>query len=143
MTSLLKDKYINSALPKILMILTGVCLFSCDENELVHYKEDGTIDAEGMLVNGKKEGEWKFYDDEGNLDEISTWKNDAVNGASKTYYENGQLKSEANWQMGLIHGLQQIWTENGEILQEVNWKEDKKAGKFVSYYKDEIGRAHV
>ena len=135
MTSSWKDKYFTYPTPKIVLVLIVLWIVSCEGNQLTHYNEDGTIDSEGLLVEGKKEGEWKFYENSGKLEEVSNWKDGEVNGISSTFYANGQLKSKAIWKSGLLDGLQQIWTDNGELWQEGNWKTIKKKATLTAIMK--------
>jgi hypothetical protein len=62
-----------------------------------YYYPSGTLEVEGLLVNGLKTGLWKIW------------------------YRNGQLMWEENYINGKMNGLYQSWHENGQLMVTVNY----------------------
>ena len=70
------------------------------------YYENGQLEMEGKINEGKGYGLWKYYFENGQLKREGTIGiNELEEGLWKSYYENGQLKSEGNWKDGKEVGL--------------------------------------
>ena len=61
-------------------------------NKLTYFFKNGKVKAEGPLINGKMEGEWKFYRETGQLWQIGNFKNDMKNGTWLRYDKDNKLE---------------------------------------------------
>lgn len=90
---------------------------------------------EGMLVNGKKQGEWRWFYPDGKLKEVSNWNNDLAEGEAVTYYSNGNKQAIANWQEGRLNGRFRLFDSITEIvIEELTYADDTLHGPVNTYY---------
>ena len=106
------------------------------------YHENGQLQNEGNMKDGKHEGLWKSYHENGLLSGEVNFKDGKLEGLSKNYHENGQLQSEGNMKDGKHEGLWKSYHENGKLETEVNFKDGTFEGSFI-FYNDETGKLEV
>lgn len=51
--------------------------------------------------------------------------------------KKGTTRYEANYHQNKLHGLERFFAPNGKLTQEINWVQGIKAGKTISYYRNE------
>jgi len=68
----------------------------------IHFFEDGTIQVEGTLKNGKRHGIWTFY------------------------HKNGKVWSKGEFNKGMSVGIFNIYDENGQIKVKSYYKNNTK-----------------
>jgi antitoxin component YwqK of YwqJK toxin-antitoxin module len=67
-------------------------------------KHTNKLVAEGVYVNGQKNGEYKQFYENGGINEVLYYKNDKENGVAKIYDEKGHIISEEFYYYGLRMG---------------------------------------
>lgn len=88
------------------------------------YYENGNKNGEGMLENGKQQGEWKYYLENGELvSSTETYLNGVLHGSYKEYYENLSYKKTGQYTNGKKEGIWRSFFENDQ--------------KRYEYYKDD------
>jgi antitoxin component YwqK of YwqJK toxin-antitoxin module len=87
------------------------------------YYENGKIQVEFPVKNGKYEGLGKTYYESGKLKKEISLKNNKREGLVKRYYESGKLEREDSNKNGKKEGLAKVYYENGAVL-EVQYKND-------------------
>ncbi len=122
--------------------------------------ENGEIQAEGILKNGKKEGTWIYYyeytsklvekkenykDDlkngewisyfmDGKIANKGIYKNDNLDGELISYNESGTIRSKEILANGLKNGICIYYDENGKIELKESYKNDLREGESIKYW---------
>jgi len=105
--------------PSILFLLA-----SCEEREVVHhYYDNGTLEDEYQVKDGKKDGFARIYLEDGTLEYEGDYKNDLRDGWHVLYYSNGQINQRTLYT-----------SENGNELATKKLKFNRK-GDLVSDFK--------
>lgn len=121
------------------MFLLVFTMLSCSTKDVSKtYFENGTLESEIEIVDGKKEGIQKLYFDNGELQAEVEWENGLQSGLSKFYYRNGNLKSEAVWNNGVLNGFVKNYYESGGLQNEGVYKNNVQIGLFTLYYETGI-----
>ena len=95
---------------------------NAEKSNATIYYPDGSIAAEGVYSNKKKDGLWKFFDGEGRLSTEQNYTNGKKDGAYIIYYDDGSISVSTTYRNGLEHGLrQEFWLDGkprfkGEIV---------------------------
>jgi antitoxin component YwqK of YwqJK toxin-antitoxin module len=88
----------------------------------------------GMMVNGKREGEWICFDKDSNILLHQLYFNDIeIPLKQESYYENGQLESTSFHLGGKAVGEWKYFFSNGQIALIQNWVEDLRDGESILY----------
>jgi antitoxin component YwqK of YwqJK toxin-antitoxin module len=74
------------------------------------YYDNGNLKAEGITLNGLKEGIWTFF------------------------FERGNVCKEINYSEGMENGIWKMWHENGNLYIEQNKIDGKSVGYWKEYY---------
>lgn len=101
-----------------------------------YYHTNLNLRAEGDLVDGERDGEWKFYNSYGVLSSIENFDMGENNGEVKEYYSNGKVKEKYNYKDGDLDGLYTVFNENGTISFEGFYEDGNASGSFYNYYKN-------
>lgn len=96
--------------------------------------ENGQLEMEVNLKNGKPDGLWKSYHKNGQLRQEGTYKNGKQNGLFTGYHQNGRLESVGTIKDGKPDGFVQLYWENGELMTEGTFNDGKKEGPFKIYH---------
>ena len=86
--------------------------------------ENGQLEYERTLKNGKPDGHYKKYNyyENGQLKSEVTYKDGKRDGSLKTYHDNGQLKKETTYKDGKPDGSSKLYYENGQLESEITYK---------------------
>jgi len=106
--------------------------------ELVY--DDGSIQSEGIVENGLKEGVWKTYSKTGLLESTEEIKKGKLDGKYREFYENGNLKLEIDFVKGKQDGKFKLFYETGELQIEGIMKDNIHHGDYKLFYKS--GKLH-
>ncbi len=100
--------------------------------------QHATRGAEGQVIDGKKQGEWKMYYLNGQLKSVENYTNDTLDGKVFYYRPNGILRSKASYRMGVAVDSFIMYHTNGNI-NTAEWRDDngKSQGVFRVYYDNE------
>ncbi len=122
----------------------------------LEFYEKGQPKSQGILLQGKRSGEWKFITETGELSignfynglRSGTWKtwsssgrlliqeqyfNDRLNGTQKYFYPEGQISREVFYNKGVKEGLETVWHINGRRARVTHWVLGNKNGEFHSW----------
>ena len=125
------------------------------------YFPGGAKKAEGLLKNGKKEGQWKsWYEGNQKIHESMYYKNDTLTGEYISYDDNGKIYSKGNYLHGNMDGYwtfdgydgassnskneqgnysngkrEGMWNINGEKVNFINGEKDLFYGKRIKDYR--------
>lgn len=97
------------------------------------YYSNGQVKLASFFLNGKKHGISKEYDEEGNLTAEYTFQNGEPTGPYKQY-ENGKLKLSGSLISGKKNGQFKIYDSDGLLDIEYVAKDDLRDGKYTEYY---------
>jgi antitoxin component YwqK of YwqJK toxin-antitoxin module len=84
--------------------------------------ENGVVAAEGLLIKGRRMGEWKHFYENGKLLAQGDYFDSLKAGEWSFYYSNGDLKSRGKYKADEKHGLWREYDRNG-TLSEVEYVE--------------------
>lgn len=121
---------------------------------------DGTLEAEGKVYNGDKEGVWKTYHSNGRVLSEGEYIDGNRHGEWKYFYKDGKLRKKSNYLYGDLHGSYETYDEegniafkasyfygdlNGEVFYYVGAKQDHKRNYSYGYietytYTDKSGK---
>ena len=83
----------------------------------------------GLMKNGKEDGEWVINHDNGQLWSKGNYKNGEEEGVWVGYHENGQLWSKGNYKNGEEEGEWVWYNIDGHLTSKGNYKNDKQEGE--------------
>jgi antitoxin component YwqK of YwqJK toxin-antitoxin module len=98
-----------------------------------NYFEDGTLKIISTFSNGKRNGPAKEYEENGQLIGEYNYLNDELNGPYKLY-ENNHLSLTGNFKLGKKNGFFRAYNDRNKILKEFNLLDDMYNGKYVEYF---------
>ena len=79
----------------------------------------------GIIIKGKREGEWLYYHENGQLRFKENYKDGKLEGEWLYYHENGQLRFKRNWKDGKKEGEWLYYHETGQLYLTQIWKDGK------------------
>lgn len=80
------------------------------------FHDNGVLNLEGPIVNGKREGHFKGYYPSGRLMSEGDFKDGKREGRGVVYHENGGVSIEGDYKEGSPVGLWTFYNEEGEII---------------------------
>ena len=81
-----------------------------------NYFQNGVKESEGLLIQNKKEGQWKYYHPNGSIKKKVIYKEGVLFGESFSFFENGQIKSKGFFdELSLRTGIWYEYFENGQM----------------------------
>ena len=80
------------------------------------FHDNGVLNLEGPIVNGKREGHFKGYYPSGKLMSEGDFKNGLREGRGVVYHENGSVSIEGDYREGDPTGIWTFYNEEGEII---------------------------
>lgn len=110
--------------------------FSCgDKVEITRaYYENGKVQGEVEMFNGKKNGKQITYYETGKIESESFWKDDLAEGVSKKFYPSGSIKSISSWKEGIQDGSYKLYHDNGDLNEEGQYLNGMLHGPVRIYY---------
>lgn len=93
------------------------------------YFENGTVQRELTVQNGKINGAYKQFYENGKPSDETLYKEGKRSGVAKTFYENGNLWQTMNYEDDKLEGENIVYDEHGNIIVKRNYKNDKKEGE--------------
>ena len=98
--------------------------------------ENGTVSSEGVLLNGKPEGNWKNYYPNGNLKSEGLRENHLLEGPWKFYDKNNVNQKEIIYSEGKKYGIQKTYTTEGFLLRKESYLRDTLHGTVMTFFTD-------
>lgn len=80
------------------------------------YHDNGMLNLEGHIVNGKREGLFKGYYPSGKLMSTGVFHEGLREGRGVVYHENGNISIDGNYKGGAMTGIWKFYDENGEVI---------------------------
>lgn len=80
------------------------------------YHDNGVLNLEGHIVNGKREGLFKGYYPSGKLMSTGNFHEGLREGRGVVYHENGNISIDGSYKNGVMTGVWKFYDENGEII---------------------------
>lgn len=99
----------------------------------IDYYNNGQIQNEGNLLNGKLEGELIIYFRNGNKKSVADYKNGVLLRLTE-YYKNGALWQTREYANGKQKGRGKTYFINGQIEYELRSKKETRYDTSVTYY---------
>jgi len=103
------------------------------------FYNDGTLEAEGWMMDSMKVNYWFFYNTNGTLKAKGDYNRGLKDGYWYLYSNNGELKNEGHY----VKGLKDTWwiSYNSDIKIETQYKANKKDGFSFWYKNDKMFKA--
>ena len=98
------------------------------------YYPSGILSSEGLMKDGKPDGDWKSYFENGKLKSEGSRKDFELDGTWKFYNEEGKRILEIEYRNGKKNGIRTTYLDK-EIIRE-NFRNDIKEGWTRIYYPD-------
>jgi antitoxin component YwqK of YwqJK toxin-antitoxin module len=83
------------------------------------YYNNGKIKMQGMLKEGKREGDWSYFYENGKVWSLGEYVNGKRNGIGNVFYENGVLRMEGIYKDDQQVGKWKFYSEQGKLIKEV------------------------
>jgi len=80
------------------------------------FHDNGVLNLEGPIVNGKREGHFKGYYPSGKLMSVGDFKDGLREGRGVVYHEDGSISIEGDYKAGKPYGIWKFYNEAGEII---------------------------
>lgn len=85
------------------------------------YYKNGKIKMQGMLKDGKREGDWSSFYENGKVWSIGEYVNGKRNGIGNVFYENGVLRMEGMYKNDKQVGKWKLYDEQGKLIKEMGF----------------------
>ncbi|MFP4367383.1 MAG: toxin-antitoxin system YwqK family antitoxin [Bacteroidales bacterium] len=109
----------------------------CDQGiraEATLFYENGTMAAEGLYIEEKKDSIWKYYSYYDNqLTSMETYALGIKQGLTGVYYPNGKFSETFWYEDDLRNGPWMQYYENGRVRLEAGFENDQRHGEFIFY----------
>lgn len=92
-----------------------------ENGEYVKKYENGQIQMQGMMKNGKREGLWKSFYEDGTPWSQTTFKEGKKDGPTTTWYENGKKRYEGNYKNDSESGIWKYYDEKGVFIKDFDY----------------------
>ncbi|MCU7551206.1 toxin-antitoxin system YwqK family antitoxin [Chitinophagaceae bacterium LB-8] len=100
----------------------------------IDYYNNGKIQNEGTLLNGKLDGAQTYYNISGIKILVTNYKNGIMHGLWMDYYPNGSLMRLEECINGKPSGNAKLYFNNGQIKQELRLKKETGYDTSITYY---------
>ena len=84
----------------------------------IYYYSDGSLNLEGPLLNGKREGLWKSWYEDGSLWSEGEFRDGLRQGPAVVFYPNGKKMLEGHYTDNERTGLWKSWDDEGHLINE-------------------------
>ena len=101
------------------------------------FYEDGSLKSKGLLIDGKKEGQWEVFFPNGNPNAIENYEKGELEGECKYFHPGGKLKSRQNWTKGYQEGEAEYYFENGNLYRKGKFEQGLYHGKWETYHENQ------
>jgi len=95
-----------------------------ENGQYVKKYDNGQVEMQGMMKNGKREGLWKSFYEDGTPWSQTTFKEGKKEGATTTWFENGKKRYEGFYKNDVESGVWKYYDEKGNFVK--NFDYDKQ-----------------
>jgi antitoxin component YwqK of YwqJK toxin-antitoxin module len=104
-------------------------------------KDDPTIqaapsNAQGQVVEGRKEGKWTYYFNDGKISAIEHFKGGMLDGTVEYFYPGGNRQGIENWRNGMMEDSATYWHQNGKVDKRGKYEQGQYAGEWRHYFEN-------
>jgi antitoxin component YwqK of YwqJK toxin-antitoxin module len=99
----------------------------------IDYYNNGRIQNQGVLLNGKLDGKLIVYFKNGNKKSVAAYKDGVLDGTWNEYYKNGALMQRREYINGK-YKTGTIYFINGQVQHELKRKKDTRYDTALTYY---------
>lgn len=85
------------------------------------FHDNGVLNLEGPIVNGKREGAFRSYYPSGKLMSTGFFENGNREGHGIVYHENGVISIQGDYKNGKPQGLWEFYNEEGELIEAIEY----------------------
>ncbi len=89
--------------------------------EYIKYFQNGRIEMQGILKEGKRDGLWKSYYEDGSPWSETTFTDGKKNGKTTTWYDNKKKRYDGYYTNDIESGKWTFWDETGKIQRTQNY----------------------
>jgi antitoxin component YwqK of YwqJK toxin-antitoxin module len=125
----------NSLTAYSIDVIKKAGIYDDDNGMKKAYDDNGNLESEFMLKDGKLHGTAKSFYANGQISDIYYFVNGKKHGASKEYDEEGNLKLECVYANNKLNGQYKAY-ENGKLKITGNFISDKRNGLIKTYDED-------
>ena len=100
----------------------------------IHESEEKRVQAEGMFVNGEKDGLWVYYYPDEKIAAKGNYKNGEPDGEWEYFYEDGKLSSKGIFEDGRKNGVWNVFYPDGKLRGQGEFVNG--TGDYIEYYKN-------
>ena len=93
-----------------------------EDGPFEQFYPNGVLQVEGMVVNGKRSGQWVSYHPAGNKQSENSYTNGVLEGKTVVYYPSGQIMYIGYFSSGKNDGQWLYFDEEGTLTKEVLYK---------------------
>lgn len=114
------------------LLAIGLVLASCDSSSKDGqiFWENGSLKAEGRMIDGKEQGLWKEYYESGEKRAEVNYENGVREGPSIVFWPSGGIKREGEYLADQYNGQWTSWYENGQKEEEGWFQHGKETGQW-------------
>ena len=133
-------KSVNSI--PLFLIICSLFSTSCNQSNnskstvIKKYYQDGSLESESQLVEGKKNGQQINYYQDGTVRSILHYKDDKANGQQCFFYENGSLEQKVEEKAGIGNGHAYFFYKDGAIQSLRYYSNGKEINYGVDFWDD-------
>jgi uncharacterized protein len=98
---------------------------------------DGTLESEGNLKKGDRDGNWKIYDPLGRLLQELQYADGLQEGPQMIYHGNGNISEKYNCDSNRIVGVYEKYYSTGNLNIRGSYNKNGRNGEWVSYYSND------
>ncbi|MBL0317041.1 MAG: hypothetical protein IPP69_15280 [Flavobacteriales bacterium] len=131
-----KDDQFEEKYNEMGIINTRVELNASTTGKIYSYNENGTLNYEASIKEGKTIGPVIYYDQFGAKSIEFELTPTGINGMRKEYYPEGQIKSEAKLVDNDYQDVYTSYHSNGKIDTKGNFVKGKKEGEWLYYFEN-------
>lgn len=84
------------------------------------YHDNGILNLEGKIVNGKREGRFLGYYPDGKLMSVGSFKNGLREGRGIIYHNNGKISIDGIYEHGKQVGMWKFYDEEGKVINVID-----------------------
>lgn len=110
---------------------------SDDKLKEKNYWDNGELESEGKLVDGKRHSLWTYYREDGSKKMTTNYANGKVHGLWTKFNESGGIEHQGQYVDGNKEGKFTIWNDDGSLSVETEYREDQLHGTRTYYWGDE------
>jgi antitoxin component YwqK of YwqJK toxin-antitoxin module len=111
----------------------GELVENCKHGKGILFNEYGVV-YEGEFEHGRKHGQGVSYHNDGGIEYEGQWLNNFKHGIGKSYNKTGRCDFQGEFKHNRRHGQGMSFNSRGLMDYEGNWEQNHKSGQGISYF---------